>query len=346
MNTTRTATASVALLGLGRIAAMYGKPEDPTSYCHAAGLMTSPGVRLAAVADLLPEGRARFAERWSSALTGYREHASFAELWATDPVDIVTVCVRGPEHFALMQEVIAAGPRHIILEKPPTCSLAEADQLIAAAKAKGIPITVSYSRHWAPVNLHLQQLIADGLLGTVHTVIGYADEPLLSAAIHGFDALCQHAGYEPIAVTCTGRPGKETRAGYEPDPRLDTALVEFATGVKGVLSGRKGEHGVFYVDILGTKGHARVGMYTPPVVTVEGRTLSVAELKVPENASPFRALYDQVVDHLGGGPLPHCTDTQWHAVNELGFAAVESLFTGTRQQIPLTRRDRRIFANG
>lgn len=339
-------TYAVALLGLGRIAAMYGKPEDPRSYCHAAGLMTCDRVRLAAVADPMEKGRAAFAERWGKALDGHRVHAGFAELWAAGPTDVVTVCVRGPEHFALMQEVIAAKPRHIILEKPPTCSLREADLLIAAAKTQGIPITVSFSRHWAGVNLHLQQAIADGLIGTVHTVIGYADEPLLSAAIHGFDALCQFSGRRPLAVTCTGRPGSETKPGYEPDPRLDTALVEFDGGVTGVLSGRRGEHGVFYVDVLGTRGHVRVGMYTPPVATVEGRRLDLADLGLPEEASPFHNLYAQVAAHLDGGPAPHCTDAAWHQVNELGFAAVESLFTGSRQQIPLTRRDRRIFANG
>jgi predicted dehydrogenase len=59
--------------------------------------------------------------------------------------------------------VIAAGPKHILLEKPPTCSLAEADELVAAAEKHGIRITVSYSRHWSPVNLRMQELVEDGL---------------------------------------------------------------------------------------------------------------------------------------------------------------------------------------
>jgi predicted dehydrogenase len=40
------------------------------------------------------------------------------------------VCVRGPHHFEVMKQVLKARPRVVFLEKPPTCSLAEMDELM------------------------------------------------------------------------------------------------------------------------------------------------------------------------------------------------------------------------
>ena len=51
------------------------------------------------------------------------------------------------------------------------------------------------------------------------------------------------------------------------------------------------------------------------------------------------------MNYLNGGPLPHCTGDDWKAVNELGFATVESGLTQQVVCLPLANRDRRIFAN-
>ncbi len=337
---------SVGIIGLGRIASTYGKPQNPFSYCHAGGILQSDRVVLAAVADLSEQRREAFRTLWGEALGGFAEFSTFADMWRERPVDIVSICVRGPEHYELAREVIEAGPRHIFLEKPPTCSLDEADRLVAAAAAKGVKITVSYSRHWSPVNLRMQELVRQGLIGKVHTVIGYADHAFLSSASHGMDALCQFAGYDPVAVYAVGTPGTNTREGYEPEPGLTSAVIEYRSGATGILVGKAGEHGVFYVDVLGEKGHVRSGMYTAPAAWIDKKPVAPSQFGMPENASVFKMAYGQIADFLDGGRLPDCTEAAWHAVNEIGFAGIESLLSGRRVEIPTPQRSRRIFANG
>lgn len=344
---TERAVYSVGLIGLGRIASTYGSADNPCSYCHAAGLWQSDRVRLSGVVDIAEPQRAAFRERWGSVLNDCPGYDSLDDLCAAGVPDIIAVCVRGPEHFAILKQVIDAGPKHIILEKPPTCSLAEADEIIALARAAGIGITVSYSRHFAPVNLHMQKRVQEGLVGEVHTVICYADNPFLSAGSHGVDAICQFAGYEAESIAATGWPTEATRDGYEPEPNLKTAVIRFRNGITGILLAKPGEHGVFYVDVLGSKGHARSGMYTAPVATVEGKTLTGDDLGVPAETSVFTQLYGKVAAYLDGGPAPHCHDADWHAVNEICFAGVESVAdNGTPCAIPTARRDRLVFANG
>lgn len=338
----------VGLIGIGSIAEGYGKPEDPNSYCHIAGIIHHPRVELAAVADLSDERRDNFRTKWGALLPpDYRSYASAAEMLAAEALDIVAVCVRGPHHFAVMQEVLAAGPRAVFLEKPPTCSLAEMDEMVALAQSKGIPVMVSYSRHWAPHVLRLQELVAGGLIGEVQQVVGYCGHSFLSFASHTTDLICQFAGYCPSAVYARGHvPEGDVPEGYEPEPAVDTMTIEFANGVLGTQIGVGGEHGTFYCDVIGTEGLVRAGIYIPPFARTKEGPVDLAALGVPANASVFTVAYGQIADYLDGGPLAHCTDADWVAVHEIGFAGIESVLTDQRVTLPNANRTRRIFANG
>lgn len=339
---------TVGIIGLGNIAAFYSNPDAQAPYCHAGGVHHSDTVALAAVADLDPERRGRFRDVWGAAFPETAYYDSAAAMLHAENLDIVAVCNRGPHHCETVLEVVAAGPRAIFLEKPLSCSLEEMDRIFAAADAKGIPITVSYSRHWAPHVLRLQQLVREGIIGEVETVVGYTGKAFLSFAGHVTDLICQFAGYDATAVYARGRvPEQEVPPGYEVEPHVDSAIIELASGVSAVHVGRNGEHGGFYVDVFGTAGRVRAGIYTPAVVTdAEGVQRDPAELGLPPNDSPFRYAYDQIAAHLDGGPLPHCTGDDARVVHEIGFAGIESALTGRRITLPGTNRARKVFANG
>jgi predicted dehydrogenase len=337
---------TVGIIGLGHIAAMYGGPDDPAPYCHVGGIRRSGKVRLAAVADTSKDAREAFRARWGACFDGLRYSENFKDMWDAGGPDIVAVCVRGPHHFPVMMEVIQAGPKAVFLEKPPSCSLTEADAIIAAARAKNIRITVSYSRHWAPHVLRLQELVKDGLIGKVTKVVGYTGHTFLSFASHTTDLICQFAGYDPEAIFARGSAGKTAPEGYEPEPSLEASIIEFGSGVVGVQVGANGPYGGFYADVHGEKGYVRAGIYTPPFASTQQGPIDLASLGMPANDSVFRVAYDQIADFLDGGPLPACTDANWHAVNELGFGGIESALTNKRIELPNKNRTRRIFANG
>jgi len=337
---------SVGVIGLGGMAAMYGKPAEKTPYCHVGGIRQSSRVRLTAVADTLPLAHAVFRERWGAAFPDIAYHDSAAALLEDTP-DIVAVCVQGPQHYDVMLQVIAAGPRAIFLEKPPTYSLAEMDAMVAAARAQHIPITVSYPRHWVPHILRLQQLVREGLIGTVKTVVGYAGHAFLSSASHVTDLICQFAGYCPATVFARGRTGAEAPAGYEPEPYLDSMMIDFANGVQGMQVGSDGEYGGFYCDILGAEGMVRAGMYLPPAAFDKDKhPIDLRALGMPKPACVFTVAYDQIAAHLDGGPPPDCTNDAFIAVHEAGFAGIESVLSGLPVRIPNTHRTRRIAAIG
>ncbi|MBM3263020.1 MAG: Gfo/Idh/MocA family oxidoreductase [candidate division Zixibacteria bacterium] len=340
----------VGIIGIGSISEGYGTPEDPYAYCHTGGILYSDRVRLTAVADLAPERRERFRVKWGHCFPDLKYYDSAAAMLSGESLHIVAVCVRGPHHFSVMMETLAAGPRAVFLEKPPTCSLAEMDTMMAAARVKNIPVTVSYSRHWAPHVLRLQQLVRDeGLIGEVHTVIGYVGGSVLSFASHTTDLICQFAGYCPEWAVAQGRYTDvgNVPESYEPEPSLNGAIIGFRNGVTGLHVGADTQFGGFYCEAIGTEGGVRAGLYLPAAAWDQKKQpINLNRYGMPVNQSVFTVAYGQIADYLEGGPLPHCTDADFVAVHETGFAIIESLRSGKRESIPVSDRTRKVFANG
>ncbi len=341
---------NVGVIGLGSIAARYSKPADPYPYCHVGGIRHCESTKLAAVADLSEERHEEFQQTWGPAFPPNSIHyyGTGAEMLEKESLDIVAVCVRGPHHFKVAMEVIEAGVKAMFLEKPAGCSLAEVDKITQAAEAKDILVIVDYSRHWAPHLLHLQSLVRDGLLGKVESVIGYCGGTILSFAIHTTDLICQFAGYDPVAVSAFIQQHKnEVPEGYESEPAIIGSTIRFASGVTGYHVGSHGTITGFSVDVIGSEGTLRAGMYIGTVLHDKGgKIIDNDTLNLPENAGVFQVAYKQLTDYLDGGPLPHCARDEYMAVNEIGFATIESGLTAKTIEIPCQKRDRLIFANG
>ena len=338
----------VGIVGLGSIAAGYGEPEDPAPYTHAGGINHSDRVELAAVADISAEARDKFRAKWGKCFPNTKYYNSYKAMLAAGGLDIVTICTRGPHHHAAVLDAINVSPKAIFVEKPPTCSLEEMDEVLAASKAAKIPVTVSYSRHWGPHVLRMSELIRDGLIGKVTSVVGYCGGSFLSFSSHTTDMICQFAGYCPVAVFARGEvPKLDVPDGYEPEPGLLSMLVEFENGVIGTQIGHDGDHGSFYCDVVGTDGRACIPFYgSPSARDKKGNSIDLEEYAMPAVASPFKLAYEQIADYLDCGALPDCTDNSFAAVHEICFAGIESVLTNRRIEIPNENRTRRIFANG
>ncbi len=346
------AKLKAGLIGAGSIAGMsYGEPGDDAPYNHAGGLARCERVELVAVADLQPEQQEAFRRKWAPTFPDLRYYDSGAEMLEAEAFDIVGVCVRGPDHFAVMEETLAAAPRAIFLEKPPTSSLEQMDALLGEAGRREIGITVSYTRHWSPKVMRMAELVAEGLIGEVRTVVGYVGGNVLSFASHVTDQICQFAGYCPRAVFARGRVPElpaEAPAGYEPEPTLDAMQIEFDNGVVGMQVGQIGQgRGGFHCEVLGTEGLVRSGIYIDPeAFDASGEPIDLSARGFPPQRSPFTVAYDQIAAGLEGGPPPACTDERFAIVHEIGFAAVESILSDRRIELPNSHRSRLIFANG
>jgi predicted dehydrogenase len=87
-------------------------------------------------------------------------------LVAAPEVDIVTVAVKVPPHLEIVKAAIAAG-KHVYCEWPLGKDLAEAEEMAALARARGVLGVVGTQARVAPEIEYLRQLIGDRFVGDV-----------------------------------------------------------------------------------------------------------------------------------------------------------------------------------
>lgn len=334
----------IGIVGLGNIAYAYSKLEDPCPYSHAGGARLSERVKVVAAADLDAERREEFNSIWGP-VNLYDDGQA---MYDNEDLDIIAICVRGPLHEKMTLAAVEAGPKVIFQEKPAGCSLTEVDNVHQAATEKGVLVIMSHSRHWGPHVLRMADLVKDGLVGDVESVVGYCGGGMLSFSVHEIDMICQFAGCDPVSVAATTRAEPaDVPEGYEVEPKIVGAYIQFASGIVGHHVGSKGPNGSFYVDVLGSKGRAFVPFYgVPKAWDEEGKEIDEATLTLPANASPFLVAYEQIAEYLDKGKMPDCGPDVYRPVNEIAFGMIESGISGETVKLPCEKRDRLIFANG
>ncbi|HVA89984.1 MAG TPA: Gfo/Idh/MocA family oxidoreductase [Chloroflexota bacterium] len=119
-------------------------------------------VRLAAVCDPVP-GRAEAAAKQFGVAKAY---TSYEDLLAAGGVDAVTIASPIGLHYEQGRQALGAG-MHVHFNKTMTTTVAEADELIALARAKGLKIVASPGEILQPHIQAIKDLIAGGALGAL-----------------------------------------------------------------------------------------------------------------------------------------------------------------------------------
>ncbi len=130
------------------------------SSIHAESLQRCAAAELVAVASPTPGHAEALARRFGIA----RHFTDHRELLALPEVDLVVVGVPNHLHAPIAVEAAAAG-KHIVMEKPLCLNLAEADRMIAAARAAGVKLMYAEELCFAPKYVRLKQLLDSGALG-------------------------------------------------------------------------------------------------------------------------------------------------------------------------------------
>ncbi|MEO5347227.1 MAG: Gfo/Idh/MocA family oxidoreductase [Magnetococcus sp. YQC-9] len=109
---------------------------------HAQKYARIAGVELVGVADLHPERAAKVADELKvAAVSDFRELLS--------RVDMVSVVTETESHFQVVKPCLEAGV-HVLVEKPITSTLEDADRLVALAEARGLVLQVGHIKRFHP----------------------------------------------------------------------------------------------------------------------------------------------------------------------------------------------------
>src|SRR5918994_2436658 len=90
----------------------------------------------------------------------------FRAMVASPEIDAVAVVVRVPSHYEPTRAAIDAG-KHVYTEWPLGRTTAEAEELAALARAKGVQTAVGLQSRVSPPRMYMKEQIAAGYVGEV-----------------------------------------------------------------------------------------------------------------------------------------------------------------------------------
>ena len=188
---------------------------------HARILSTMEGVTLSAVVDTRPERAAEIA-----AVSNTQALADYREL--IGEVDAVVVAVPTELHADIAVPFLDRGTP-VMVEKPMSRSLADADRMLAAARATGAMIAVGHTERHNPAVAVALRLVSAPRFIEVHRLSAFPDRSLdidvvFDLMIHDLDVILAIVKSEVTSIAAVGVPVLTSR--YD----IANVRLRFASG--------------------------------------------------------------------------------------------------------------------
>lgn len=188
---------------------------------HARLLAGIDGGQLVAAVDTQPERAAAAVEG-----TPARALGDYRELFGQ--VDAVTIAVPTVGHHAIALEFLQRGTS-VLVEKPMTRTLAEAEELIAAAAASGATLAVGHTERYNPAIATVMPFVTTPRFIEVHRLGVFPDRSLdidvvFDLMIHDLDIILALVKADPVSIEAVGVPVLTDKFD------IANARLRFATG--------------------------------------------------------------------------------------------------------------------
>ncbi len=252
-----------AIVGCGRISSRHAQA--------LADLQATHNVKLTAVCDII-EARAQN----SASKYGVKAYTNYQQMLADPEIDVVSVCVPSGLHSSMGQEAARAG-KHVLMEKPISLTVADADALIETCEREGVTLAVVLQNRFNPPMRELRALVDSGQLGKLHlgnaTVRWYRPQEyyedgwhgtwsmdggaLMNQSIHHIDALIWLMGDVKKITAYTGTLAHRMEA-----EDVGVAVLQFVNGGLGTIEGSTltyPENLEGSVALFGEHGSVKVG---------------------------------------------------------------------------------------
>jgi len=340
-----------AIVGLGRMAStidaeVVDYPAVTLPYSIAAACQEIPPLRLVAGADIVPEKREAFRQKWGVEAV-YEDYLTMME---REKPDLVAICTRGALHAEMTVRAAEAGVPMIFCEKAMACSMREADAALEACRQHHVAFNTGVLRRFDVRYHHVRQLLASGVIGEPKVAVHYASTTLLHGHIHSVDTLMFLLG-DPRATAVRGelRP-RDLVTSLRANNRLDqdphaVYHIEFENGLEAYTV----PAGQWDFEVFGTQGSIKImnnGMdfALRQATKVAGKYTVFRDVPFPPLTSPPKSatvalLEDILQAHEQGRPTLGNVEVTHHAT-EICLAVAESHRQGgARVPLPLENRD-------
>ena len=259
---------------------------------HTRLLRSIDDVELVGVSDPFPPARRKIAEDFQ--VETFEDHRPLL-----GRVDAAIVAAPTRDHYWIGMELAEAGV-HLLIEKPLTSTVAEADALICAARARNLVLQVGHVERFNPAFAAASQVTQPRYVEAVRAS-GYTGRSVdvgvvLDLMIHDIDLVLSLVGSELVEVHAVGT------AVLGPHEDLAHAHLRFANGCLASLNASRTSYQPRRtMQVFGPQGYAGMDFATGsaklirPSERVRRRQIDVAQLTVEERRQLQEGLFTDLL---------------------------------------------------
>jgi UDP-N-acetyl-2-amino-2-deoxyglucuronate dehydrogenase len=341
-----------AIIGCGRISAN-----------HIAAALDN-NLEIVALCDIVPENMKDKIIKFNLPESTYL-YTDYKELLEKEKPELVAICTESGKHGQVALDCIEAGS-NLIIEKPITLSLEEADRIIEMAKEKNVKVSACHQNRFNKSIQKIREAVEDErfgrlLHGTAHIRWNreedyYKQAPwrgtweqdggaLMNQCIHNIDLLRWMMGDEIVEVVGITDNLKHNFMEAED---LGMALIKFSNGSYGIIEGTtniypKNLEETLY--IFGVKGTVKAGGKSVNLIEEwqfadlldDPDEVKEKYYEDPPNVYGFghNPLYTDVIDAIQNNRQPYVTAEDGRRALELVLAIYKSAAEGKSVKLPM-----------
>ncbi|MGZ8230719.1 MAG: Gfo/Idh/MocA family protein, partial [Burkholderiales bacterium] len=303
---------------------------------HLPALQRVRGASVVAIAEVDAARRARVAERFQIA----HRFTDVSALLAADVADIVGILVPPSAHAAAARAALEAGA-HVVIEKPLTLTLEDADAIVAAAHGAAGRAFMGFHMRWHRLVRRARDLVRQGRCGALESFHAAWNSPRGDAGTPDWKCRRSTGGGALIELGVhvvdlwrfiLGTDAHDVFARVRHGPRDDEAAVVTAKLANGMLASASISERAAHrleLDICGDAARVHVaaqrfdglecyatgesdGMPRPRIRAL-GRTLrqlpvGLARMRsLGDYGDSYRGMWQHVVDAIRDGTPAECT---------------------------------------
>lgn len=251
-------------------------------YNHARVYYRLDEANLVAVSDVSERTLNKVSKKYDA-----KGYSDYEDLLKDPEIEAVSVCVPTTHHYSVVMEAIKHG-KHVLVEKPIAFTLNEAEEMIAAAKEKGVILATGHVERFNPAVRKAKELIDNDVIGDVVSASAKRVGPFpprikdvgvtIDLAIHDLDVMNYLFDEDVLQVYATMSSMLE-KCEFEDHAEIMVNFSNEATGILEVnwLTPYKRRQ----IEITGTDGIVSVD-YIEQSIDVYGKFAQDIEIKHEE----------------------------------------------------------------
>ncbi len=307
---------------------------------HATTFRANPRFEVVGICDIDDARLSDAAAKLGNPQTG-KDAAALAK--AVKP-DVFCFCTLPALRMPMIKAGVESGARLIAFEKPVALTSREGMAVKAMLDASGVKAVVSHQHRYGVHYRAVQDIVASGALGRVHTVYGTSTGWMTHMLSHLIDYTRVYAGAPEAQWAMAQAAGRSKLKDNHPSPDYLMGVVQYANGVRGIYEAGAGAPdqpevakwwGKCRMGAQGTEGFAEVltnGGWRS-VTKRDGFRSGEGAMNYELDMPPY---IQDMADWLDGTKVHPCSFDSAYKGFEIMMALCRSAAKGGQVALPLT----------